>query len=173
MSTFNGLPAHILLNHFIVVLAPLTAILAVVCALWPAARRRLIWLVLVLALATLVLTPVTANAGGWLADQPFVRTSSALATHERLGETLIYIVSALAAAVMLLAAVHLRQARRRPVKFALQSLVAVLVVAAAVATLVQTYRIGESGARAVWVGSGKRDIGRPSPPGGTFGYMIF
>jgi hypothetical protein len=32
MSTFNGLPAHILLVHFIVVLAPLTA------PLWPYAR---------------------------------------------------------------------------------------------------------------------------------------
>jgi hypothetical protein len=74
VSTLNGLPAHILLNHFVVVLAPLTAILAVVCALWPAARRRLNWLVVV----------------------------------------------------------------------------GVLVIAAAAATLVQTYRIGESGARAAW-----------------------
>jgi hypothetical protein len=32
VSTFNGLPAHILLNHFVVVLAPLTAVLAIVCA---------------------------------------------------------------------------------------------------------------------------------------------
>ena len=41
MSTFNGLPLHILLNHFIVVLGPLTAILAILCVVWPAARRRL------------------------------------------------------------------------------------------------------------------------------------
>ena len=61
MSTVNGLPAHILLNHFIVVLGPLTAVLAIICALWPAARQRLIWLVLLLALITLVLTPVTAS----------------------------------------------------------------------------------------------------------------
>jgi hypothetical protein len=53
VSTLNGLPPHILLNHFVVVLAPLTAILAIVCALWPAARRRLIWLVLLLAVGTL------------------------------------------------------------------------------------------------------------------------
>ena len=63
MSTVNGLPAHILLNHLIVVLGPLTAILAIICALWPAARQRLIWLVLLLAVITLVLTPVTASAG--------------------------------------------------------------------------------------------------------------
>ncbi len=35
-------------------------------------------------------------------------------------------------------------------KFALHAVVGVLVVAAAVATLVQTYRVGESGARAAW-----------------------
>lgn len=38
MSTFNGLPAHILLNHFVVVLGPLAAILAILCVVWPAAR---------------------------------------------------------------------------------------------------------------------------------------
>jgi hypothetical protein len=32
MSTINGLPAHALLVHFIVVLAPLTAVLAMVSA---------------------------------------------------------------------------------------------------------------------------------------------
>jgi len=148
MSTLNGLPAHILLNHFVVVLGPLTAILAIFCAVWPAARRRLIWLVLLLAVATLVLTPVTANAGGWLAAR--VGTSPALTTHEQLGGTLIYIVAALVATVTLLAAVHIRQARGRTAKFALQSMIGLLVIAAAVATLVQTYRIGDSGARAAW-----------------------
>ena len=33
MSTVNGLPAHVLLVHFIVVLAPLTALLAILCHL--------------------------------------------------------------------------------------------------------------------------------------------
>ena len=41
MSLINGLPAHPLLVHFIVVLALLTAALAVLCAVWPAARQRL------------------------------------------------------------------------------------------------------------------------------------
>jgi hypothetical protein len=148
MSTFNGLPAHILLNHFVVVLAPLTAILAILCALWPAARRRLIWLVAVLAAGTLVLTPLTTSSGGWLAAR--VGTAPVLTRHEELGSTLIYIVAALAATVAVLAAVHLRQKRGDIVKVPLHLLVGVLVIAAAVATLVQTYRIGDSGARAAW-----------------------
>ncbi len=54
------------------------------------------------------------------------------------------------AAIAVLAAVHIRQARGRTVKFSLHAVVGVLVIAAAVATLVQTYRIGDSGARAAW-----------------------
>jgi len=148
MSTITGLPAHILLNHFVVVLGPLAAILAIICALWPAARRRLIWLVLLLAVATLVLTPLTTNSGEWLADK--LGASPAINHHAQLGDTLVYMVAALVATVIVLAVVHIRQARGRTVKLAVQAVVGVLVIAAAVATLVQSYRVGESGARAAW-----------------------
>ena len=165
MSTVNGLPAHILLNHFIVVLGPLTAVLAIICALWPAARQRLIWLVLLLALITLVLTPVTASAGEWLGNRPAISPSPVLPNHAQLGETLVYIVAAQLAAIALLAAVHVRQARGSTVKFAMHALVGVLVIAAAVATLVQTYRIGDSGAQATWanVASASRTISQRIP----------
>ena len=49
MTTITGIPAHALLVHAIVVLAPLTALLEILCAFWPAARRRFVWLVLALA----------------------------------------------------------------------------------------------------------------------------
>lgn len=38
MTTLAGLPAHALLVHGVVVLAPLTAVLAILCAVWPARR---------------------------------------------------------------------------------------------------------------------------------------
>ena len=41
MGTVNGLPAHVLLVHAIVVLLPLAALLLVLTAVWPAARSRL------------------------------------------------------------------------------------------------------------------------------------
>jgi hypothetical protein len=160
MSTVNGLPAHILLNHFVVVLGPLTAILAIVCAVWPAARRRLIWLVLVLGTATLGLTPLTASSGVWLRGK-VGPSSPVLDSHAALGETLIYMVAALAAALALLAAVHIRQARGREMKTAVHAAVSVLVIVAAVTVLVQTYRIGESGARAAW-GNLARETGGPA-----------
>ncbi|BBY22330.1 hypothetical protein MSTO_25350 [Mycobacterium stomatepiae] len=65
MTVIHGLPAHALLVHFLVVLVPLTALLEIVCALWSAGRRgHLGWLTGVLAVATVVLTPITTNAGG-------------------------------------------------------------------------------------------------------------
>jgi hypothetical protein len=157
VTTVNGLPAHILLNHFVVVLGPLTAILAILCAVWPAARRRLIWLVLALAVGTLILTPLTTSSGAWLEGK--VGALPPVRVHAELGETLIYMVSALVATVVLLTAVHIRQARGRTVKLALQAVVGVLVIAAAVATLVQTYRIGDSGARAAWGNTASNSAG--------------
>ena len=100
MSTVNGLPAHVLLIHFIVVLAPLTAALLILCALWPAARRRLLWLVMGLAVTTALLTPLTTEAGEWLKQR--TDPSPLLDAHTELGDTMVYFVVALVAAAALL-----------------------------------------------------------------------
>jgi hypothetical protein len=68
MSEINGLPAHVLFVHFIVVLVPLTALLVILCALWPAARRRLVRPTVILTAVIAALTPITINAGEWLID---------------------------------------------------------------------------------------------------------
>jgi len=149
LSTVNGLPAHILLNHVVVVLGPLAAILAALCVIWPAARRRLIWQVLLLAAATLVVVPLTTDSGGWLAAR-VGGDSPALNRHAEWGETLIYYVAALVATVAVLSVVHVRQQRGGRIPVAVQVLVGVLVLAAAGGTLFQTYRVGDSGARAAW-----------------------
>jgi uncharacterized membrane protein len=148
VSTFSGLPAHPLLVHFLVVLAPLTAILAILCALWPAARRRFVWLVAALAGVTAVLTPITAEAGEWLEHK--VTETAALETHEHLGKTMIYFAAALLAAAIALVVAHLRAQRGKPLSGVLSAVVAVFVVAASLATAVQVFRIGHSGAEATW-----------------------
>lgn len=129
-------------------LAPLVALLAIICALWPAARRRLVWLLLALAVATVIVTPLTTSAGAWL--QQRAHHSPALDTHMQLGATMIYFSAALVIAAALLAVVHVRQARGHVVKPVAQALIALLVLAASVAATVQIYRIGQSGAQAVW-----------------------
>ncbi len=73
MTTITGIPAHALLVHAIVVLAPLIALLEILCAFWPAARRRFVWLVLAFAAVTLVLTPLTTEAGQWLYNKQSYR----------------------------------------------------------------------------------------------------
>lgn len=148
MSTISGLPAHPLLVHFLVVLAPLTAILAILCALWPAARRRLVWLVLALAGITAALTPIAAEAGEWLEHK--VEDSAALETHEHLGKTMIYFAAALLVAAILLALTHWRAERAKPLSGVVSAVIAAIVLLASVATTVQVFRIGHSGAEATW-----------------------
>lgn len=159
MSTFNGLPAHVLFVHFIVVLAPLTAVLAVVCTFWPAARQRLVWLVLALAVITAVLTPLTTDAGEWLEKR--TGRSPLLHAHTELGDTMVYFSIALVAAAALIAFVHLREARGKSVKPIARWLITAVVVIASVATTVQVYRIGDSGAQATW--SKQSAVGSSTP----------
>jgi len=150
MSTINGLPAHVLLVHIIVVLVPLTAVLAILSALWPAARRRLIWLLVALSVFSVVMTPITTNAGEWLEHK--IGRTPAIHAHTHLGDTMIYFAIGLLVAVLLLLLVHLRESRGLPVGRALVGIVAVVAIAAGVAATVQVYRIGDSGARATWGG---------------------
>ena len=148
MSTVNGLPAHVLLVHFIVVLAPLTALLALLCAVWPAARRRLAWQVLALAAATTVLTPLTTEAGEWLEHR--VGESTALKQHAELGDTMPFFALALLVAAFLLVFMHIREGRGRQTGKTFTVIASALIIIAAVATTVQVYRIGDSGAQSAW-----------------------
>lgn len=148
MSTFQGLPIHALLVHFIVVLAPLTAILAILCAVWPAARQRLVWLVLVLAVVITGLTPLTTESGEWL--EHHVEKSELIERHAEMGDTMVYFALALLVAAILLAVAHVRSGRDRVLSSALSAAITVFVLVASVATAVQVFRIGHSGAQAVW-----------------------
>ncbi len=150
MTVIHGLPAHVLFVHFLVVLAPLTALLAITCALWPAGRRgSLVWLTVLLATVTTVLTPITTHAGGWLYDlrrnpDPILRK------HAELGDTMIYFAVALlivAIGLLLLGLAERRSGSRRP---AIKVTVAIVAVTVGTAAMIQTYRIGDAGAQSVW-----------------------
>jgi uncharacterized membrane protein YoaK (UPF0700 family) len=149
LTTISGLPAHVLLVHALVVFAPLTALLEMVCALWPAARRRLVWLVLALAVVTAALTPITANAGGWLYDQER-HHRDVLNTHAERGGWMIYFSIALLVVAVVLALVHRREGRAAAPGLVVNVVVAVVTIVVGAATVVQVVRIGDSGARSVW-----------------------
>jgi ABC-type branched-subunit amino acid transport system permease subunit len=152
LTTIAGLPAHALLVHAIVVLAPLTALLEILCGFWPAARRRLVWLVLALALVTTALTPITTDAGEWLKGQRGSNVSPILQEHADRGDWMIYFSVALLVVAVALAVLHWLEGRsdkRRTVATALVAVVALLV---GVSSIVTVYRIGDSGAQSVWGG---------------------
>jgi hypothetical protein len=104
--------------------------------------------VLALSVVVAVLTPLTTNAGEWLEDK--LGHSPLLNAHTELGDTMLYFSLALLVAAVLLAVVHLRASRGQSLPSVLSILVAVFVVAAGISTIVQVYRIGDSGAKATW-----------------------
>jgi hypothetical protein len=169
MGPINGLPAHVLIVHFVVVGVPLSALLLVTSALWPAARRRLGLATPVAAVVTLLSVPLATSAGEWL--QRRVPNDPLVRAHVRLGDALLPWVIGLvvvAAAVWAVDRVAARAgAAREPVRVgaggsptvpvtspltgpAVRIVLAVLAVVVAAGSIVQVYRIGDSGARAAW-----------------------
>jgi uncharacterized membrane protein len=163
MTIVNGLPAHALLVHFVVVLVPLTALLEIVCGLWPAARRgQLLWLTLVLAGATMILTPITINAGQWLYDLR-AKPSPILQEHAERGSTMVYFSAALlavAVGLVILRFIEHRSETRRTITLVI---VAIVVLAVGISSMIQIYRVGDAGAQSVWGG----EIARLKKSNGT------
>ena len=152
MNVINGLPAHALLLHLVVVLVPLTALLEIVCGLWPAARRgQLLWLTLVLAAATMVLTPITINAGEWLYDLR-KEPSPILQEHAERGSTMTYFAAALLVVAIGLVALRLIERRSEKRRKVTHLIVGIIVLAVSVSSMVQVYRTGDAGAQSVWGG---------------------
>jgi hypothetical protein len=174
MTTIAGLPAHILLVHAVVVLVPLTAVLTVLVAVWPAARARLGIPTALLAVVMLVAVPLTTEAGEWL--EHHVARTELVRTHTELGDTMLPWAIGLAVVAVALGArdwFGARSAVRRRVAVgagapasappddvqarvlggrAVTVALAVLAVLVAVGSVVTVYRIGDSGARASWTG---------------------
>ena len=149
MTILFGMPAHALLVHAIVVLAPLVAALEILCALWPAARRRLVWLNLALAAAVMVVTPLTIEAGEWLFDQQ-PAPSAILQTHQERGEWMIYLAVALLVVAIVQAFQHRSESRSTEPKRMLTVIAAVLAIVVGVGATFGVVLIGDTGARAVW-----------------------
>jgi hypothetical protein len=165
LTHIDGLPAHVLFVHFVVVLVPLTALAAVVCAVQPRYARRLGPALPLLGLVTLALVPVTTHAGEWLesrvGDNPLVRK------HTELGDGLL--PWAMGLFLVTLGVWWLGRRSARPAEAAgsgtadgtatgarwtsptvLRTAAAVLALAVSVGAVVDVYRIGETGAKAAW-----------------------
>ena len=158
----NGLPAHVLLVHAVVVFVPLAALMLVASAIWPAARAKLGFLTPAVALVALILVPITTNAGHWLQNHlnnDFGHTDPRVLHHAHLGAQLLWWVIPL---FVLSAGVWLIGRRfdlvwrpadgenQRALPVWVTAVVAVVAVGVAVGTLIWVIRIGESGSRSIW-----------------------
>ncbi len=166
-TLIDGLPAHVLFVHVVVVLVPLTALVLVVCSVWTSWITRLGLVLPALALVTLVSVPLTTHAGEWLRqhtdNNPLVRR------HAELGDTLLpwvlglFVVAvgvwwvgrrarAAAAAPASSGADGPAPAPTAGIALSVPVRVAAITLSVIVAagSTVQVYRIGESGAKAAW-----------------------
>jgi hypothetical protein len=143
-ETLFGLPAHPLIVHATVVLVPLGALLVLLHALWPAARRRLGIVTPLVALVGVVLVPLSTESGENL--EHALGRSELIEAHSRLADGLLpWMVG------LFVMAVAVYVLGRRPAGPRLVGvLAAVLAVVAVVGVTQQVVRIGHSGAEATW-----------------------
>ena len=139
----NGLPAHFLLVHFVVVLLPLTAGAAILASLWPAAQRKLTFLIPAGAVVGAAIVPIAVRAGN-----DFFRhlgSPAYVLHHQQLG----LMVFRWAAALAVTTTAQWLVLRGAP-PTAVRLVLAVLVIASAIGTAVIVVLTGDAGSRAVW-----------------------
>lgn len=179
----NGLPLHPLVVHAVVVLVPLTALIAVLF-LVPRFRRSLRWPMVALALISLASTFVARQSGLNLkkvlvppqaAGSPPNPLLDPIDRHQHLANQLWYLVIVFVIVVLIAAYVlrpddelgpfpgrlgdHDDEEGATTLDTVIRAIVAALVVVGAVAVVVQTVRTGEQGSRAVWNPTGDQDYG--------------
>ncbi|GAA1456979.1 DUF2231 domain-containing protein [Williamsia maris] len=163
MDSFNGLPLHPLVVHFVVVLIPLSALFAVLGVVWPAARRKLGIITPIVAAVALAFTPIATSAGESLEKK--TPPSAVLDRHTELGDQMIYWAAPLFVFAFLWWAFTSEWFResawfndRVPAlthgraQVAIASTLGVVLVIVAVGAAIWVYRIGDAGARSVWSG---------------------
>lgn len=156
-DTINGVPAHPLVVHAVVVLVPLAALVTLAAASSGRFRRWSGLLTPLLATAALVSVPLATSTGEELEDR--VTETALTERHTDMGEGLLPWVVGLAVVAWGLWWLGRRARRERTVPRALVVVGLLLAMTTVVGSGVQVYRIGHSGAEAVW-----SDVG--TKPGG-------
>lgn len=160
LDTINGLPVHPLVVHAVVVLVPLSVLLLLAALASRVVRERSAILTPLLATVSLVLIPLATQSGESLEHR--VGRSALVAAHAQLGDSLLPWMAGVTVVAWVLwwfsrPASH--GARRRLGRLMIP--LAVVGVIASAGTAVTVVRIGDSGAKAVWQGTGTQaPVGR-------------
>ncbi|TFC08961.1 hypothetical protein E3O19_17515 [Cryobacterium algoritolerans] len=156
-DTFFGLPMHPLIVHATEVIVPTAAVVVVLAALWPRFRRWAGFVPLGLALAALVLVPLSIESGQSLEER--VAESQLVQTHVNLADGLLpWVIGLVVVAVGLLWWNHRESRQSRSPRWIAITLIAAALLAGT-GTTIQAIRIGHSGAAAVWSDSVARQSG--------------
>ena len=155
--TFNGLPIHILIVHFVVVVVPVAALCLLLVAAWPAARKRIGIVSPLIALAALVSVPIATEAGEALEEQ--VKETALSELHTHLGKDLLpWVIALFVVALVQWVWYHFFTAPGRFVgtlksaalRIAIPIALSVAAVVVVIGSSYVVFLIGESGARATW-----------------------
>ncbi|MBO1269312.1 DUF2231 domain-containing protein [Arthrobacter cavernae] len=155
----GGLPLHVLLVHGTVVIIPVAALCTVLSILWPAARRRLGIVTVLIALAALLMVPITQAAGEWLLLR--IDQTPAVSAHVTLGRALLpWVIGVFAVALGQWLWFRYGATTAGKVRTTLGAggsriaagLVVLLVLAVCGGTTAAVVQIGDTGSRAVWEG---------------------
>jgi uncharacterized membrane protein len=138
-DTIAGLPLHVLVNHVVVVLLPLLAVLTVVVAVRRNLRERYAWWLVGANVVMYLVTLVTKASGEYLQRSLGPQVAQ---EHSQIATVLPWFALFLAVA----SAGTALTARNR----ALGPVAVGVSIVAALAAVVWTVRTGDSGARAVW-----------------------
>lgn len=143
----NGIPLHPLVVHAIVVLLPLATVGTIAIAVRSSWRMRFGPLVVASAALSTTLIPVATSSG-----EALERRVGDPGQHAALGDQLIFFaVPLLVLSAMLVVLEWRRERAGTPASWrTLTRVVATLAIVAALASAVQVYRVGDSGARAAW-----------------------
>jgi hypothetical protein len=169
ITSIFGLPAHVFFVHIPVILVPLVG-LGTVAMLWPSLRRRYGWLLVALSAGAVVATVLATESGKAL--RRYVVTTSLVRQHTRIGGNLtqwVVLLFVLTAAVVVwdqvtrsrvnavsdgpggVATIEVAGRSMTPTVVRRIALVlGVLSVAVAGVSTYWVYRIGHTGATAVW-----------------------
>lgn len=147
-DTFTGLPTHILVSHFAVVLIPMGATATIAVVLRKQWREKFAGLLALANIGLLAMAFVTLRAGEDLMDRyrELGDTTSPRFDHEDLGRTLVWIMLATTIASMLVWVAQPMATKAPVVMWALAGIVTAL----AVTTLVFSYRAGHTGSESHW-----------------------
>jgi uncharacterized membrane protein len=144
----GGLPVHPLVVHAVVVLLPLAVLGTIAVAVRPAWRARYGGINALVAVVGTALCPVATSSG-----ESLERRVGDPGRHADLGDQLVWFALPMAVLAVVLWWLQRRrrdEAERAGNGRAAVSVVAALAVVASIATAVQVYRVGDSGAQAVW-----------------------